>query len=192
MSGVQWHLQGRGPLGLNPSGAGEAYSMWDPGTAQYPRAGPCRAHQPDEEVGARKTRAGGCPAGTGGVPARGGGVGRGVMSSRPEHESSGARPSPGSTGHHAHGAEGAKGDHPQVSPSSRGMGQPVPSPGQRGLLTLQVGLWKEPVNDSRGGRHAHPALSTGLESCVCSKCRLHRHTAPSWLSPTGELQLPSA
>ncbi|XP_070313972.1 uncharacterized protein [Odocoileus virginianus] len=29
------------------------------------------------------------------------------------------------------------------------MGQPVPSPGQCGLLTLKVGLWKEPVNDSQ-------------------------------------------
>ena len=27
VSGIQQHLQGRGPLGLNPSGAGEAYSM---------------------------------------------------------------------------------------------------------------------------------------------------------------------
>ena len=117
VSGIQQHLQGRGPLGLNPSGAGEAYSMGIRNcTVSSGWAVPGRTSWMKKLV--RKTRSWGLPSWYRGYLQGGGGCGeRSCQTPRTR----GSRDAPtGSTGHHAHGAEEPR----EQSPS----GQPFPHP----------------------------------------------------------------
>ena len=148
MSGVRRHLWGCGPLGALPSlnssgGRGGGLLHGDPELHSVLGLGHAGPHQLDEEVGAEDPELGVAQL-VQRVPTRGE---RGRVK-RSEHEAPRTpQQGPQVTTPMGPGSQG--GSHPQATPSAHpAWAASSQSPGQCGLLTPKVSLWKGPVNDS--------------------------------------------